>query len=62
MKSKKLSADSRDQRIDPTFDLLELAKHLRKEYIFVSNEKNQLQRLFEKVINILIHLFRVKVN
>jgi hypothetical protein len=42
MKSKKASTD-------PRMDLLELANHLRKEYIFVANERNQIQKLNEKV-------------
>jgi len=42
MKPKKVATD-------PRIDLLELANHLRKEHIFVTNERTQLQKLNEKV-------------
>ncbi|CAM6032097.1 unnamed protein product, partial [Sphagnum compactum] len=38
-------------------DLLELANHLRKEYIFVANERNQIQKLNEKILNASSRLF-----
>ncbi|CAG2114134.1 unnamed protein product [Medioppia subpectinata] len=51
MKGKKWSTDSRGHsRSDPSFDLLELSQLLRKEYTFVSNERNNLQKLNEKVV------------
>ena len=49
MRTKKATGDSAERSVDPTFDLLDLAQHLRKEYVLVSNEKTHLQRLNEKV-------------
>ncbi|XP_054161994.1 GTPase-activating protein and VPS9 domain-containing protein 1-like isoform X2 [Oppia nitens] len=50
MKTKKWLPDSRGQRNDGSFDLLDLWQHLRREHIFVSNERYQLQKLNEKMI------------
>ncbi|CAG2162896.1 unnamed protein product [Oppiella nova] len=51
MKGKKWSSEWRGgQRSDASIDLLELSQHLRKEYVFVSNERTNLQKLNEKVL------------
>lgn len=47
MKAKKVSTD-------PRIDLLEIALHLRREQLFVNNERIQMQKLNEKVIIYLV--------